>query len=126
MRGYNHVVLIGNCGKAPEIKQLEDGTNVAKITLATTSSYRNNNGEVQNSTDWHTVILWRKLADLAGKYVVKGSLIMIEGQLKHRSYLAKEGHTVHVTEVVANNLIMLDKRPPTEEHGNDTNDISPF
>ena len=51
---------------------------------------------------------------------------MIEGQLKHRSYVAKEGHTVHVTEVVANNLIMLDKRPPTEEHGNDTNDISPF
>ena len=126
MRGYNHVVLIGNCGKDPEIKQLEDGTNVAKITLATTSSYRNNNGEMQNSTDWHTVIIWRKLADLAGKYVVKGSLIMIEGQLKHRSYVAKEGHTVHVTEVVANNLIMLDKRPPTEEHGNDTNDISPF
>lgn len=114
MRGYNHVVLIGNCGKDPELKRLEDGTQVAKITLATTSSFRNKQGEVQNNTDWHTVILWRSLAELVEKYVTKGSLIMIEGQLKYRNYQAKEGHSVYITEVVASNIIMLDKKPADE------------
>ena len=111
MRGYNHVVLIGNCGKDPEIKKLEDGTTVAKITLATTYSFRNTNGEKQLNTDWHPVMMWRSLAELAEKYIQKGSLLMIEGQLKHRNYVAKEGHTVYVTEVVASNVIMLDKKP---------------
>ena len=125
MRGYNHVVLIGNCGKDPELKQLEDGTQVAKITLATTSSFRNNKGEVQNNTDWHTVILWRSLAELVKNYVTKGSLLMVEGQLKYRNYAAKEGHTVYVTEVVASNIIMLDKKPVADS-SEPTTDVPPF
>ncbi len=125
MRGYNHVVLIGNCGKEPEVKKLEDGTAVAKLTLATTSSFRNTKGEVQNTTDWHTIILWRSLAELTEKYVHKGSLLMVEGQLKQRNYVAKEGHTVYVTEVVANNIIMLDKKP-NEKIENELPDYPPF
>lgn len=125
MRGYNHVVLIGNCGKEPEVKKLEDGTAVAKLTLATTSSFRNSKGEVQNTTDWHSVILWRSLAELTEKYVHKGSLLMVEGQLKYRNYVGKEGHTVYITEVVANNIIMLDKKP-NDKIENELPDYPPF
>lgn len=125
MRGYNHVILIGNCGKDPELKQLEDGTSVAKLTLATSNSFRSSKGVVQHTTDWHSIILWRGLAELVGKYVVKGSLLMIEGQLKTRSYTAKEGHTVYVTEVVADKLILLDKKPASEPY-EEEDPIPPF
>lgn len=125
MRGYNHIVLIGNCGKDPEIKKLEDGTLVAKITLATTNSFRNSSGETQTTTDWHPIVLWRSLAELTQKYVHKGSLLMIEGQLKHRSFVAKDGHTVYVSEVVASNIIMLDKKP-TEKDVPPPHDYPPF
>ena len=110
MRGFNQVILVGNCGQDPDCKKLQDGTSVAKINLATTNSYKNAAGATEHSTDWHPVILWRGLADLAEKYVKKGSLIMIKGQLKHRKFTAKEGHIIYVTEVVADELIMLDKK----------------
>ncbi len=115
MRGYNHVILIGNCGKDPEIKKLADGTKVAKLTVATTSSYRSSNGNTESQTEWHPIVMWRGLAELAEKFVKKGSHIMIEGQLKHRDYVSKEGHTVYVTEVVAENLILLDKKEQGQE-----------
>lgn len=112
MRSLNKVTLIGNLGKDPEFQQLEDGNvAVAKFSLATTETFKDRNGQTQSSTDWHTVVLWRSLAELAHKYLQKGSLVYIEGKLKTRSYDDREGNKRYVTEVVAEQLIMLDKRP---------------
>ncbi len=110
MKGLNKVSLIGNVGKEPEINNLEGNIKVAKITLATSESYKDSQGKSQTSTDWHTVILWRNLAELAEKYINKGSLIYIEGKLKTRDFLDKEGVKRFVTEVVADNVILLDKK----------------
>lgn len=79
MRGLNKVTLIGNLGKDPEIQQLENNVNVAKFSLATTESYKDKNGQTRTETEWHTVVLWRSLADLAHKYLQKGSLVYVEG-----------------------------------------------
>ena len=110
MRGINKVILIGNAGKDPEIKSLPDGTPVAKIALATEESFRLKNGEISRRTDWHTIILWRGLADIAAKFVKKGSLLYVEGKLRNRQYEDKEGLKKFVTEVVAEQIVLLDKK----------------
>jgi single-strand DNA-binding protein len=110
MKGINKVILIGNAGKDPEHKTLADGTPVAKITIATTESYRLKNGETSTQTEWHPVIVWRGLATFAGKYIHKGSLLYIEGKLRHRQYEDKEGQKKYVTEVVADQVVLLDKK----------------
>ena len=110
MRGINKVILVGNLGKDPEYKKLQDGTAVAKLTLATTESFRNKTGEVQSRTDWHTIIAWRGLADLAEKFMHKGSLLYIEGKLRNRQYDDKEGNKKYVVEIDAVELVMLDKK----------------
>jgi single-strand DNA-binding protein len=110
MRGLNKVTLIGNLGKEPELQLLEGNVPVAKFSLATTEAFKDKNGQTQYSTDWHTVVLWRNLADLAATYLRKGSLVYVEGKLKTRSYEDKEGSKRYVTEVIAEQLIMLDKK----------------
>lgn len=110
MRGVNRVMLIGNLGKEPDIQHLEGNIAVAKFPLATTETYKDRTGKLISQTEWHTVVLWRGLADLAEKYLHKGSLIYVEGRLRTRSWEDKEGHKKFATEVVADNLIMLDKR----------------
>lgn len=110
MRGVNRVVLIGNLGKDPDVQHLEGNIAVAKFPLATTETYKDRTGKLVSQTEWHTVVLWRGLADLAQKYLHKGSLIYVEGRLRTRSWDDKEGHKKFATEVVADNLIMLDKR----------------
>jgi single-strand DNA-binding protein len=110
MKGINKVILIGNTGKDPEYKTLEDGTPVAKLTIATTETYRLKNGETQSRTDWHTIILWRGLATFANQYIHKGSLLYIEGKLHSRQYEDKEGQKKYVTEVVADQVVLLDKK----------------
>jgi len=110
MRGLNKVTLIGNLGKEPELQTLEGNVSVAKFSLATTESFKDKHGKTHTNTDWHTVVLWRNLAELAGKYLQKGSLVYVEGKLKTRSYDDRDGVTRYVTEVVAEQLIMLDKR----------------
>jgi single-strand DNA-binding protein len=123
MRGINKVILVGNTGKAPEIKTLADGTPVAKLTVATTESYRLKDGATQHKTEWHPVIAWRGLATIASKYIQKGSLLYIEGRLRHRQYEDKAGQTKYITEVIADQLIMLDKKtkvqPVQTEMGDD-------
>lgn len=114
MRGVNKVMLIGNAGKDPDCKTLQDGTAVAKINLATTESYRLKSGELQTSTDWHTIIAWRSLATLVEKYMHKGSLLYVEGKLKSRSYDTPEGKK-YVTEIVAEQLVLLDKKKHTQQ-----------
>ncbi|SFC80903.1 single-stranded DNA-binding protein [Spirosoma endophyticum] len=110
MRGLNKVTLIGNLGKDPEIQQLEGNIAVAKFSLATTEQFKDKNGQSKTETEWHTIVLWRNLAELAHKYLTKGSLVFIEGKLKTRSYDDKEGNKKYITEIVADQLIMLDKQ----------------
>ncbi|SFE44880.1 single-stranded DNA-binding protein [Thermoflexibacter ruber] len=109
MRGLNKVMLIGNLGKEPEVQMLEGGITVAKFSLATTESYRDKEGNVQSETEWHNIVAWRSLADLAGKYLKKGSTIYLEGKIKTRSYEDKESNKKYVTEIIAESFIMLDK-----------------
>src|ERR1700761_1389371 len=110
MRGVNKVVLIGNIGKEPDVQHLDGNIAVAKFPLATTETYKDRSGKLVSQTEWHTVVLWRGLAELAQKYLHKGSLIYVEGRLRTRSWEDKEGNKKFATEVVGDNLIMLDKR----------------
>ena len=110
MRGVNRVMLIGNLGKNPDMQFLEGNIGVAKFSLATTETYKDRSGKLISQTEWHTIVLWRGLADLAQKYLHKGSLVYIEGRLKTRSWEDKDGNKKFATEVVGDNLIMLDKR----------------
>ncbi len=130
MRGINRVILVGNLGKDPELKKLQDGTAVAKMTLATTETYRLKDGGNQIQTDWHTIIAWRGLATIAGQYLHKGSLVYIEGKIRYRHYEDKEGQKKHVTEIVADQILILDKKPSNtaqSEYNDDGNiDLLPF
>lgn len=115
MRGLNKVSLIGNLGNDPEIQTLEGGVNVAKFSLATTEIFKDKNGQSHSQTEWHSIVLWRSLADLAHRYLQKGSLVFIEGKIKTRHYDDKDGNKRYVTEIIADQLIMLDKRTDTYE-----------
>lgn len=110
MRGVNKVILIGNLGKDPDTQHLEGNIAVAKFSLATTETFKDRSGKLISQTEWHTVVLWRGLAELAQKYLHKGSLVYIEGHLRTRSWEDKEGNKKFATEVVGDNLVMLDKR----------------
>ncbi|MBL4715581.1 MAG: single-stranded DNA-binding protein [Bacteroidia bacterium] len=109
MKGINKVTLIGNLGKDPEVRYLEDGTAIAKFPLATTESYKNKAGEKVESTEWHNIVLWRGLAEIAEKYLTKGKAIYLEGKIKSRSWEDKEGNKRYITEINGDNLLMLDK-----------------
>ena len=115
MKGLNKVSLIGNLGKDPEVQYLEGNITVAKLSVATTETYKDKIGVSHSSTEWHNVVLWRGLADLANKYLVKGSLIFVEGKLKTRSFTDKDGGKKYVTEIIGEQLLLLDKKPVGEE-----------
>lgn len=107
----NKVILIGNLGKDPEVRHLENGTAVASFPIATSESYKDkNSGERITNTDWHNIVIWRGLAEVAEKYLHKGDKVYIEGKLKTRSWQDKEGATRYTTEVVADNMTMLGKQ----------------
>jgi single-strand DNA-binding protein len=110
MRGVNKAILIGNLGKDPDVQYLDGHIGVAKFSLATTETYKDKSGKLISQTEWHTVVLWRGLAELAQKYLHKGSLVYIEGRLKTRSWEDKEGNKKFATEIIGENLIMLEKR----------------
>jgi single-strand DNA-binding protein len=110
MKGLNKVQLIGNLGNDPDFQVLEGNISVAKFSLATTETFKDKNGTNQTSTDWHSIVLWRGLADLAKNYLSKGSLVYVEGKLKTRSFDDKEGNRKYVTEIIAENILLLDKK----------------
>jgi single-strand DNA-binding protein len=114
MRGLNKVTLIGNLGKEPEFQMLEGNIAVAKFSLATTETFKDKNGQSHSQTEWHTIVLWRGLADLANQYLTKGSLVFVEGKLKTRSYDDKDGIKRYVTEIIAEELILLDKKTASD------------
>lgn len=107
MSSVNRVILIGNLGKDPEIRHLENGRARASFTLATNEVYKNKDGEKVTNTDWHNIVLWTPLAEIAEKYLSKGKQVYIEGKLTNRSYTDKEGQPKYITEIVGQNLVLL-------------------
>ncbi len=106
----NRVILIGNLGKDPEIKKLENGSTVGKFSVATNEYYRDNNNELQQQTEWHDVVVWRQLAEQAEKILRKGALVYIEGKIAHRKYTDKNGVERTLTEIAASTFKLLDKK----------------
>lgn len=106
----NRVILIGNLGKDPEVRSLENGAMVAKFSLATSESYKDKEGNWQDQTEWHDIIAWRTLAERAEKNLKKGMMIYLEGKLTHRSWQDKDGNNRRTTEVVAEYFRIVDAR----------------
>jgi single-strand DNA-binding protein len=106
MSGINRVILVGHVGKDPEVRYLEGGVAVARLPLATSESYKNKEGQKVEQTEWHNIVLWRGLAEIAEKYVRKGKLLYIEGKIRTRSY-GDEANKKYITEIIADNMTML-------------------
>ena len=103
----NHVQLIGNVGQEPTVTNLESGKKVARFSIATNENYKDNKGEKQTDTNWHTVVAWGKTAEIVEKYVAKGKEVGIVGKLKTRTYTMDDGNQRYVTEVEANEILLL-------------------
>src|SRR5262245_50722240 len=104
----NKVQLIGNIGSDPEVKNLQGGKKVVKLSLATNDSYKNASGERIKETQWHNLVAWNKTAERVEKYLRKGSKIVVDGKILNRSYIDKEGNKKYTTEILVNDLLMLD------------------
>ena len=110
-KSVNKVILLGNLGKDPEVKYTPSGTPVAKLALATNERYKDKEGQWQDRTEWHNIVLWQRLAEIAGEYLKKGSKVYIEGKLQTRSWEDKQTNQKrYMTEVVANDLVLLGGR----------------
>ena len=116
MAGVNKVILIGNLGKDPEVRHLDTGVAVANFSLATTETYTNKKGERVNQTEWHNVVLWRGLADIAEKYLKKGSSVYIEGKIHNRRWEDSEGNTKYATDIIADKMTMLGSKSDNAEN----------
>ncbi|MDE0472615.1 MAG: single-stranded DNA-binding protein [Ekhidna sp.] len=117
MSGINKVILVGRLGRDPEVRHLESGATVANFSMATSETYKDRQtGEKREQTEWHNVVLWRGLAEVAEKYVKKGDMIYVEGKLRTRSW-EKDGVTRYTIEVVGDNMTMLSGRSATAESG---------
>ena len=111
------MILIGNLGKDPEIRSLEGGVKVANFSLATTETYKGKNGEKVESTEWHNIVLWRGLAEVAESYLKKGNSVFIEGKIRTRDWTDKDGNKRYTTEIVADNMVMLGSRRDQQSGG---------
>ncbi len=107
----NKVILVGNVGKDPVIRYFDKGAAKVTFPLATSESYTNQQGETITSTEWHNIVLWRALAEVAEKSVKKGSQVYIVGKIKTRSYVDKDGNNKYITEILGDALMVLDKKP---------------
>ncbi|RPI43444.1 MAG: single-stranded DNA-binding protein [Bacteroidetes bacterium] len=117
----NKVILVGNVGKDPETRYLDEGTAMTKFSLATSESYKNKSGERITTTEWHNVVLWRGLAQVAEKYVRKGTQLYIEGRIKTRSYDDSDGNKKYITEIVGDQMQLLGRKPDDSgEQGQDS------
>ncbi len=120
----NKVILIGNVGKDPEIRHLDNNLSVARFSLATSESYKNKSGEKITNTEWHNIVVWRGLAEIAEKYVKKGSQICVEGKIRYRSWDDKDGNKRYTTEIDCENLQLLGRRPDDGGQGDNTSSRS--
>ena len=106
----NKAILVGNLGKDPELRYTPSGTAVCTFSLATTDRFKNKQGEQQERTEWHNIVVWAGLAEICGKYLTKGKQIYIEGRIQNRSYDDRDGNKRYITEIVANEMQMLGGR----------------
>ena len=113
MSGINKVILVGHLGKDPEVRHLDGGVTVASFPIATSETYTKDGKKIEQ-TEWHNIVMWRGLADIASKYLQKGKLVYIEGKLRTRSFEDKEGHKKYTTEIVAENFTMLGRKSDFE------------
>lgn len=129
MAGVNKVILLGNLGKDPEVRTLGDGVKVANFPMATSETYKDKTGQRVEQTEWHNIVLWRSLAEVAEKYLRKGTQIYIEGRLRTRSW-GEEGNKKYITEIVGENFTILsrkkdDESAPRTENTGSTNTSTP-
>lgn len=140
-RSVNKIILIGNLGQDPELRYTSSGVAVASFSMATSESWKDQDGNVQEKTQWHKLVAWRKLAEIVGEYLKKGSKVYVEGRIQYRSYDDKNGVKRDVTEIVVDQMLMLDSKgaghangtpasassqPQTEDVGPDKADDLPF
>ena len=115
MAGLNKAILVGNLGKDPETRHLDNGVVVTRFPLATTETYKNKDGNRVDQTEWHNIVLWRGLAEVADKYLRKGNSVYIEGRIRNRSWEDKDGNKRYTTEIVGDNLTMLGRKSDNQE-----------
>ena len=143
MPSVNKVILLGNLGRDPELRFMPNGDAVCNFSIATTDSWKDKAGEKQERTEWHNIVMYRKLAEIAGEYLKKGSSIYVEGRLQTRKWQTKEGQDRYTTEVIADSMQMLGGRSiaaqsdkssdenfsqgssPVKNHANTSNESSP-
>jgi len=118
MAGVNKVILLGNLGKDPEVRRLDDGRGVANFSLATSETYKKKSGEKVTNTEWHNIVLWSPLADIAESYLKKGSQVYIEGKISNRSYEDKDGVKKYISEVVGRDITLLGRAPENQSTDN--------
>ena len=118
MASVNKAILVGNLGKDPEVRHLEGGVAVARFPIATSETFKDKNGEKQERTEWHNIVVWRGLAEVAEKYLKKGQSVYIEGKIRTSNYQDKEGIQRYSTEIVADNMTMLGGRGDSGASGN--------
>jgi single-strand DNA-binding protein len=121
MASLNKVILIGNLGKDPEVRYINENVPVASFSLATTERYKDKSGQLQDSTEWHNIVAWRNLAEIAEKFLRKGKQVYIEGKIRSRSYDDKDGNKRYITEIVADEIKMLGRKEG-DEGGSDYGD----
>ncbi|MCP3660015.1 MAG: single-stranded DNA-binding protein [Bacteroidetes bacterium] len=126
MIGVNKVILIGNLGKDPEIRNLDNGKSRVTVSIATSETYKNKAGERISNTEWHNVVFWTPLAEIVDSYLRKGSKIYVEGKISSRSYEDKEGKMRYVTEVIAREMIMLDSKNTSQNNEKSYDEGSSF
>lgn len=124
----NKVILVGNVGKDAEVRHLDSGAAVATFSLATSETYTAKNGEKVTTTEWHNIVVWRRLAEFAGKYIQKGRQLYVEGQIRSRSYDDKEGNKRYITEILGNTIQLLGRKDnnngPAENYAKPSNNAS--
>ena len=124
MASVNKVILVGNLGRDPEVRYMPNGDAVANYSIATTETWKDKNGMRQEKTEWHNIVMYRRLAEIAGEYLKKGSSVYIEGRLQTRKWQDKQGNDRYTTEIIADQLQMLGGRnsnaagqTPGQDHG---------
>lgn len=117
MSGVNKAILLGNLGKDPEVRSIDNGNKVANFSLATSRVYKNNDGEKVEETEWHNIVLWGRLAEIAEKYLTKGGKVYVEGRIRTRNYDDKDGNKRYVTEIVGERINLLSGAKDNEKQG---------
>lgn len=124
MAGVNKVIILGNLGKDPEVRHLDSGKARVTFPVATSESYKNREGERITNTEWHNVVLWTPLAEIAEKYLSKGQQVYIEGKITSRSYEDKEGNTRYITEIVGRDMTLLGNRNDAQQTPSESNAVN--